>query len=230
MTVEGAPHLKDEHLPVFDCANKCGKKGTRFIHHMGHIKMMAAAQTFLSGAICKTINMPNEATVDDIATPTWRAGSTASRRWPSTATAPSSASRSRPRATSTQEVDEDARSRSEVAAAVAAAEAEWQAERRQPSPGGARCASAVGGRAGSGRDRDPARRSSPAAATPNQLRFVDEPHRRRTAGGCRPSGAASRRRRGSPGTRSTCAPASTRTARSARSSSTCTRRARPSAR
>jgi ribonucleoside-diphosphate reductase alpha chain len=65
-TVEGAPHLKDEHLPVFDTANKCGKKGTRFIHHMGHILMMAAAQSFLSGAISKTINMPNEATIEDI--------------------------------------------------------------------------------------------------------------------------------------------------------------------
>ncbi|MCO5222233.1 MAG: hypothetical protein M9947_11735 [Thermomicrobiales bacterium] len=66
MTVEGAPYLKDEHLPVFDTANKCGKKGTRFIHYMGHVKMMAAAQSFLSGAISKTINMPNEATVEDI--------------------------------------------------------------------------------------------------------------------------------------------------------------------
>jgi ribonucleoside-diphosphate reductase alpha chain len=66
MTVEGAPYLKEEHLPVFDTANKCGKKGTRFIHYMGHIKMMAAAQSFLSGAISKTINMPNEATVEDI--------------------------------------------------------------------------------------------------------------------------------------------------------------------
>jgi ribonucleoside-diphosphate reductase alpha chain len=66
MTVEGAPHLKQEHLPVFDTANKCGKKGTRFIHYMGHVKMMGAAQSFLSGAISKTINMPNEATVDDI--------------------------------------------------------------------------------------------------------------------------------------------------------------------
>ncbi|MCC6419580.1 MAG: vitamin B12-dependent ribonucleotide reductase, partial [Gemmataceae bacterium] len=66
MTVEGAPNLKPEHLPVFDTANKCGKKGTRFIHHMGHIKMMSAAQSFLSGAISKTINMPNEATIDDI--------------------------------------------------------------------------------------------------------------------------------------------------------------------
>jgi ribonucleoside-diphosphate reductase alpha chain len=66
MTVEGAPHLKDEHLPVFDCANKCGKKGERFIHAHGHIRMMAAAQPFLSGAISKTINLPNEATVEEI--------------------------------------------------------------------------------------------------------------------------------------------------------------------
>jgi ribonucleoside-diphosphate reductase alpha chain len=66
MTVEGAPFLKDEHLPVFDCANKCGKKGTRYISAMGHVKMMAAAQSFLSGAISKTINMPHEATVEDI--------------------------------------------------------------------------------------------------------------------------------------------------------------------
>lgn len=66
MTVEGAPYLKDEHLPVFDCANKCGKKGTRYISAMGHIHMMAAAQPFISGAISKTINLPNEATVEDI--------------------------------------------------------------------------------------------------------------------------------------------------------------------
>ncbi len=65
-TVEGAPHMKDEHLSVFDCANKCGKTGVRFIHVDGHIKMMAAAQPFISGAISKTINLPNEATVDDI--------------------------------------------------------------------------------------------------------------------------------------------------------------------
>ena len=51
MTVEGAPYLKDEHLPVFDCANKCGKKGERYIHAHGHIRMMGAAQPFLSGAI-----------------------------------------------------------------------------------------------------------------------------------------------------------------------------------
>ncbi|HEU5430165.1 MAG TPA: vitamin B12-dependent ribonucleotide reductase, partial [Thermomicrobiales bacterium] len=66
MTIEGAPYLRPEHLPVFDCANKCGKTGTRFIHHHGHIKMMAAAQSFLSGAISKTINMPHEASVEDV--------------------------------------------------------------------------------------------------------------------------------------------------------------------
>jgi ribonucleoside-diphosphate reductase alpha chain len=66
MCVEGAPGLKPEHLPVFDTANKCGKKGTRFIHYLGHIKMMSAAQSFLSGAISKTINMPHEATVADV--------------------------------------------------------------------------------------------------------------------------------------------------------------------
>ena len=67
MTVEGAPYLKDEHLPVFDCANKCGQKGERYIHAHGHIRMMGAAQPFLSGAISKTINLPNEATVEEIA-------------------------------------------------------------------------------------------------------------------------------------------------------------------
>ena len=65
-TIEGAPHLADEHLPVFDCANKNGKHGVRFIHHIGHIRAMAAAQPFISGAISKTINMPNEVTIGDI--------------------------------------------------------------------------------------------------------------------------------------------------------------------
>ena len=67
MTVEGAPYLKDEHLSVFDCANKCGHKGQRYIHAHGHIRMMGAAQPFLSGAISKTINLPNEATQEEIA-------------------------------------------------------------------------------------------------------------------------------------------------------------------
>jgi len=66
MTVEGAPYLKDEHLPVFDCANRCGNIGTRILHGHSHIRMMAAAQPFISGAISKTINLPNEATQEDI--------------------------------------------------------------------------------------------------------------------------------------------------------------------
>ena len=65
MTLEGAPHLKDEHLPVFDCASPCGKLGKRYLSINSHILMMAAAQPFISGAISKTINMPNDATVED---------------------------------------------------------------------------------------------------------------------------------------------------------------------
>jgi ribonucleoside-diphosphate reductase alpha chain len=66
MMLEEAPYLKNDHLPVFDCANKCGKKGQRYIHAHGHIRMMGAAQPFISGAISKTINLPNEATVEEI--------------------------------------------------------------------------------------------------------------------------------------------------------------------
>jgi len=66
MTIEGAPNLKTEHYPIFDCANKCGKRGTRYIYPDAHIKMMAAAQPFISGAISKTINLPHNATIDDI--------------------------------------------------------------------------------------------------------------------------------------------------------------------
>jgi ribonucleoside-diphosphate reductase alpha chain len=66
MTLEGAPHLREEHYAVFDCANKCGKYGKRFIATNGHILMMAAAQPFISGAISKTINLPNEATIEEV--------------------------------------------------------------------------------------------------------------------------------------------------------------------
>ncbi|PIR03067.1 MAG: ribonucleoside-diphosphate reductase, adenosylcobalamin-dependent [Candidatus Magasanikbacteria bacterium CG11_big_fil_rev_8_21_14_0_20_43_7] len=66
MTIEGAPHLKESDYPVFDCANTCGKKGQRYIHWRGHLRQMAAAQPFLSGAISKTINMPNDATIADV--------------------------------------------------------------------------------------------------------------------------------------------------------------------
>ncbi|MGC8204032.1 vitamin B12-dependent ribonucleotide reductase [Aliiroseovarius sp. PTFE2010] len=65
MTLENAPHLREEHYNVFDCANACGKKGKRYLSVESHIKMMAAAQSFISGAISKTINMPNDATVED---------------------------------------------------------------------------------------------------------------------------------------------------------------------
>ena len=65
-TVEGAPGLKPEHLSVFDCANRCGPHSTRFIRPMGHVRMMGAVQPFISGAISKTVNLPNEASVDDV--------------------------------------------------------------------------------------------------------------------------------------------------------------------
>ncbi len=66
MTVEGAPHLKEEHYAVFDCANKCGSKGTRYIAPMGHVRMLAAGQPFISGSISKTVNLPEDATIADI--------------------------------------------------------------------------------------------------------------------------------------------------------------------
>jgi ribonucleoside-diphosphate reductase alpha chain len=66
MTIEGAPHLRNEHLPVFDCANRCGRLGQRFLEPRAHLEMMAAVQPFISGAISKTVNLPPEATVDDV--------------------------------------------------------------------------------------------------------------------------------------------------------------------
>jgi len=71
MTVEGAPHLKDQHLPIFDCANRCGSRGRRFIPFEAHIAMMGAAQPFVSGAISKTINMPNDATMENVKKAYW---------------------------------------------------------------------------------------------------------------------------------------------------------------
>lgn len=75
MMLEGAPHIKEDHLPVFDCASKCGRKGKRFISAEGHMMMMAAAQPFISGAISKTINLPYEATMTDVSeayTKSWK--------------------------------------------------------------------------------------------------------------------------------------------------------------
>jgi ribonucleoside-diphosphate reductase alpha chain len=137
MTVEGAPHLKDEHLPVFDTANKCGKKGTRFIHHMGHVKMMSAAQSFLSGAISKTINMPNEATVEDIletykeswayglkAMAIYRDGSKLSQ--PLSTKSDQKADKDEEEQFSRADVEKEVEDR--VAAAVAEARSEWERE------------------------------------------------------------------------------------------------------
>jgi ribonucleoside-diphosphate reductase alpha chain len=94
-TIEGAPGIADEHLPVFDCAFRA-KNGTRTIHYLGHIKMMAAVQPFLSGAISKTVNMPHDATPDDIAEAYRRRGARASRRSPFIGTARKRRSRFRP--------------------------------------------------------------------------------------------------------------------------------------
>ncbi len=77
MTIEGAPHLKKEHLPVFDCANRCGRDGKRFIAPLGHVKMMSAAQPFISGAISKTVNLPNAITpgeIERIYVESWKRG------------------------------------------------------------------------------------------------------------------------------------------------------------
>ncbi len=77
MTLEGAPHIREEHLPVFDCANVCGRIGKRYLSAEAHIRMMAAAQPFISGAISKTVNMPNDATVEDclnVYTLSWKLG------------------------------------------------------------------------------------------------------------------------------------------------------------
>ncbi len=65
MTLEGAPHLKEEHYSIFDCANPCGKKGTRYLSVNSHIYMMAAAQSFISGALSKTNNLLNDAPIED---------------------------------------------------------------------------------------------------------------------------------------------------------------------
>jgi ribonucleoside-diphosphate reductase alpha chain len=77
MTIEGAPYLKEAHYSVFDCANRCGKQGRRFLAPMAHVRMMAATQPFLSGAISKTVNLPTDATVEDVQTiyeQGWRLG------------------------------------------------------------------------------------------------------------------------------------------------------------
>ena len=191
MTLEGAPHLADEHLPVFDCASPCGRKGKRFLSVESHIRMMAASQPFISGAISKTINMPNEATVEDCKEAymlSWRLALKANALY---------------------------RDGSKLSPAAQRAAAR---RRRRGGRGGGRAArrrQADGGARGGGGRAD--RRAH---------------HRARSASArsCPTGARATPRRPPSAATRSTCAPASTRTGGSARSSSTCTRRAPPSAR
>jgi ribonucleoside-diphosphate reductase alpha chain len=114
MTIEGAPHLKENHVAVFDCANRCGPLGKRYLAPMSHVRMMAAAQPFLSGAISKTVNLPNEATVDEIAKvyeEGWRLGLKAVALYRDGCKA------SQPLSTSSKETKDDA-----AGAAVAAAD------------------------------------------------------------------------------------------------------------
>jgi ribonucleoside-diphosphate reductase alpha chain len=116
MTIEGAPYLRPEHLPVFDCANRCGKMGARFLAPMSHVRMMAATQPFLSGAISKTVNLPNEASVEDIAKvyeEGWRLGLKAVALYRDGCKA------SQPLSTSSKESKDDAKEAKDKAAAKA---------------------------------------------------------------------------------------------------------------
>ena len=184
MTIEGAPHLKEEHYPIFDCANRCGRIGKRYLSTEAHIRMMAAAQPFISGAISKTINMPNDATVSDVKDAymlSWKLGIKANALY-------------RDGSKLSQPLSSHVRRRHR---AVAEAAASRSGRREEPAPAGRR------------EDHLPLPRQAPAhAAAPQGLHAE---------------------RRSSAATRSTSAPASTRTARWARSSSTCTRRAPRSA-
>ena len=197
MTIEGAPHLEDEDYPVFDCANRCGKIGRRYLPPMSHVRMMAAAQPFLSGAISKTVNLPNDATVEEVQKvyeEGWRLGLKAVALYRDGCKASQPLSHVDP-------TFRPARSREKKASVEGIV--------------------ASGARADSPDDR--ARRTRCSSRCPS---------RGLTASACasRRSDAASRRRLVSAAIRSSSAPANTTTARWARSSSTCTRRALPSGR
>ena len=115
MTIEGAPYLKPSHYPVFDCANRCGKTGQRYLAPMSHVKMMAATQPFLSGAISKTVNLPNDATVEEVAgvyEEGWRLGLKAVALYRDGCKA------SQPLSTSTKDSTDDANDKKKAAAAA----------------------------------------------------------------------------------------------------------------
>ena len=191
MTLEGAPGLKDEHLAVFDCANPCGRIGKRYLSAESHIRMMAAAQPFISGAISKTINMPNDATVEDAKNAymlSWRLALKANALY-------------RDGSKLSQPLNSQLLEDEEEEAEDAVEELDRQA-RRRPRRGRDRADRRADHREGGARAREDARTAAPA--TP--------------------------RRRSSAATRSISTPANMPTAASARSSSTCTRRAPPSGR
>ena len=139
MTIEGAPHLREEHYAVFDCANRCGKTGERFLAPMSHVRMMAAVQPFLSGAISKTVNLPNEATVEEVQSiyeEGWRLGlkAVALYRDGCKASQPlSSSGRARTRRPRSDEAAASATLDARPAARAAAA------ERRRRTPSSSRC-------------------------------------------------------------------------------------------
>jgi ribonucleoside-diphosphate reductase alpha chain len=135
MTIEGAPHLREEHYAVFDCANRCGRTGKRYLAPMSHVKMMAAAQPFLSGAISKTVNLPNDATVEDVKQiyeEGWKLGLKAVALYRDGCKA------SQPLSTSSNEKTESKEQALEAAAAALAAPAVAAALAQAPRPEGHR--------------------------------------------------------------------------------------------
>ena len=131
-TVEGAPSLGDDDLAVFDCANQCGRIGKRYIHYLGHIRMMGAVQPFLSGGISKTINMPHEATVEDVKQAYWESWQLGLK---AIAIYRDGSKLSQPLSTATDDKDKKTESKSATAVAAAAASSSAVAVRkRRPLP------------------------------------------------------------------------------------------------
>ena len=189
MTLEGAPHLKPEHYAVFDCASPCGRTGKRYLSVESHIRMMAAAQPFISGAISKTINMPNGASIEDCKDAymlSWRLGLKANALYRD------GSKLSQP--LSSQLIADDDDEVEEAVEALIAANA-----RRAPPPSPNELSSGLSSACGS------------ASACPIGARAI-------------------RKRRSSAATRSICAPANMPMGGSAKFLSTCTRKARRSAR
>ena len=188
MTLEGAPHLKEEHYAIFDCANPCGKKGKRSSPSTATSTMMAAAQSFISGAISKTINMPNDATIEDCQKAyelSWSLGIKANALY---------------------------RDGSKLSQPLAAALVEDDDEAAEVLETGS------------------SQEKAAVLAEKMVEKIMYKEVLSRNATGCRNAARATPRKPLSGATRSTCALANTKMASSAKSSSTCTRRARASGR